>query len=48
MSNEELLNEYETSVALYVIATSVDNKVAIAKYEKQLNELKSQIIKRMS
>ena len=48
MSNEELLNEYETTVALYVVATSVNNEVAIAKYEKQLNELKSQIIKRMN
>ena len=48
MLNEELLNEYETTVALYVVATSEKNDLAIAKYESQLNELKSEILKRMS
>ena len=48
MTNEELLNEYETAVALYVVATSERNDLAIVKYESQLTELKSEILKRMN
>lgn len=48
MSNEELLNEYETTVALYVVASNSKINEATSKYEKQLNELKAEILKRMN
>ena len=47
MSNEELLLEYEFTTALYITAVENEDEVAIEKYEKYLNKLKSEILKRM-
>ena len=47
MSNEELLNEYEYTIAFYIAASNSKDKEAIEKYESYLCELRSEILKRM-
>lgn len=47
MSNEELLNEYEFTVAFYITASNNKDKEAIEKYENYLYELRAEILKRM-
>lgn len=47
MSNEELLNEYEFTIAFYITASNSKNKESIEKYENYLRELRSEILKRM-
>lgn len=48
MSNEELLNEYEFTVAFYITAANCRDKEAIEKYESHLRELRTEILKRMN
>ena len=47
MTNEELLNEYEFTIAFYITASNSKDKEAIEKYESYLCELRSEILKRM-
>ena len=47
MTNEELLNEYEFTVAFYVIAIHDKNVKAMEEYENHLRKLKIEILKRM-
>ena len=47
MSNEELLNEYEFTVAFYITATNGTDKQIIEEYENHLCELRNEILKRM-
>lgn len=47
MSNEELLNEYEFTIAFYITASNSNDKEAIVKYESYLCELRTEILKRM-
>ena len=43
MTNEELLNEYEVAVTIYVVASDSKDSEAIANAEKRLNTLKEEI-----
>ena len=47
MTNEELLNEYEFTIAFYIAASNSKDKEAIEKYENYLSELRTEILKRM-
>ena len=47
MSNTELLNEYEFTVAFYITAANAKDQDATEKYEKYLCELRNEILKRM-
>ena len=47
MTNEELLLEYELTIAAYIAAGEKKKDDDIAKYEKYLCELKAEILKRM-
>lgn len=47
MSNTELLNEYEFTVAFYITAVNDKDENAIEKYEKHLRKLRIEILKRM-
>lgn len=47
MTNEELLLEYEFTTALYITAVENEDEEAVEKYEKYLNKLKAEILKRM-
>lgn len=47
MSNTELLNEYEFTIAFYITATNANDQDATEKYEKYLCELRTEILKRM-
>lgn len=47
MTNEELLNEYEFTIAFYITASNSKDKEVIEKYESYLCELRAEILKRM-
>ena len=47
MTNEELLNEYEVAVTIYVVASDSKDAESIANVEKRLNILKEEILRRM-
>ena len=47
MSNEELLNEYEFTIAFYITAANCKDKESIVKYESHLCELRNEILERM-
>ena len=47
MTNEELLLEYEFTTALYITAVENEDEESVGKYEKYLNKLKAEILKRM-
>lgn len=47
MSNEELLNEYETAIAIYIV-TSDSEDVSATATEERLNNIKAEILRRMN
>ena len=48
MTNEELLLEYELTMAAYIDAVEKKKEEALEKYEKYLCEIKAEILKRMN
>ena len=48
MTNEELLLEYELTIAAYITAVGKKKEEDLKKYEKYLCELKAEILRRMS
>ena len=47
MTSEELLDEYEFTIAFYIAVSNSKDKEAIAKYESYLRDLRSEILNRM-
>lgn len=47
MTNENLLNEYETAIAIYIVASEQKDAEEIANAEMRLNNLKTEILRRM-